>query len=307
MKKKIIILVGSLVLIVCCILLVKHFLIDNKDEGSPIVQITFPQYAGVYNENLEFVFEDNYDIENEEILHKAYTTNNKDIDKMIKKIRKRYDVSDSEKEMGDFIRIGEGDRYVTKYGENAVQYTNSTVGGSEVTLSDDKCVSIAEEELKKLDLLVKGMEYSGVGYDEETDLQTNESKIIGKTVYFSRELDGVAVKGNSTISVSIVGEGDIKSVYYACGAISKEYKIADENIISLDEAIEACKNFEGYVVVPDNADKVVVESVECVYWEDSAPGSENKTIQPVYRFVGKAYCGDEYCGEFVAIESALEK
>ncbi|MBP3338645.1 MAG: hypothetical protein J6L69_04515 [Lachnospiraceae bacterium] len=309
MKKKIIIAMGSVVLLVVCVLLVKHFFFNESvvEDGDPIVEIQFPQAAGGGSRDVVFEFKDNYDIKNEEILNTSYTTNNNDIDKKVKKIRSKYNVSKEEQDMRDIVMIGEGGKTITKFGDNAIDFQNDVRAEGEISVNDEECREIAEKLLKKLDLLPEGMEYGGIGEEVQTDLQTNEETVLAKTVYFYRELDGVSVSGKSSVSVTIVGSGDVKSIYYACGEISKKHEIDDENIISLEEAIEACKNFEGQVVIPDEADTVKVESVEVVYWEDSTPGSENKAIQPVYKFTGTAYIDGESCGEFFAYQSALKE
>ena len=39
--------------------------------------------------------------------------------------------------------------------------------------------------------------------------------------------------------------------------------------------------------MPEGVNKILLDDVECVYWEDSAPNSSNNTLQPVYKFTGK--------------------
>lgn len=307
--KKIIIIVSSILVLLCCVLIGLN--IFDKDEkiidSDPIVEIMFPQRAGEYNTDVEFVFKDDYEIENKEILNTSYTTYNSDIDKLVRKIRNRYNVSNKKEDTKFMVRIGKNDRVITKYGDNAIHFSNDVDMSGEVTVADDKCKSIAEKELKKLGLLKEGMVYDGIAYDTQTDLQNNEETIIAKTVCYNRKIEGIEVRGNSSVSITIVGDGDIKSIYYIYGEINKKHEIADENIIPIEKAIEECKKFNGQVIMPDDYDEIVIEKVECVWWEDSSPGSMNKAIQPVYKFVGKAYLDGEECGEFVAIESALKK
>lgn len=303
-KKKIII--GVVGVTLCIITIVVIYILNSKPilDRPPVVYIDFPREAGLYyTMDVDVEFNDNYEIENKEILEISYTTHNVDFEKIIKKIRKRYDVVNEESEKEENLIIGDDNKKIIKYGDTGLQYVNNNDVNGKMKISDEECIEIAEKELKKLGLLRDGMEYDYITYDKQEDGET----IVAKTVHYKRVLDGIEVEGTSYISVTLVGDGDVKAIDYCCGEIYEKCTIPERFIIPLKSAIRECGLFKGQVNIPKECDRVVVEKVECVYWEDSRPGSENKAIQPVYKFIGTAYLNGEECGEFIAFEMAVEE
>ncbi len=308
MKKKGYIIIANLVLSLI-IILATCFHFFKRRESLPLIEISFPQYAGEINKDIEFIvnIDTKCDIKNQSILNEFYITDNQNFEKNIDTIATYYNVDKNQTTTEDVTIRGNNKKNITQYGNTSFKYTNNALTKKEVTLSDSYCISIASEELKKIDIYSDDLECYGVGYDIQTDLQTGEETIIAKTVYFERKIDNIPIEGNSKISISIINEGKISSIYCGYSEICDTYNVNKSNILTIEKALESCKNLNGYIELPDNTDTVLINNIECVYWEDSAPNSRNNTIQPVYKITGQAYCNGKYCGEFVAIESALKK
>lgn len=113
--------------------------------------------------------------------------------------------------------------------------------------------------------------------------------------------------GSSKTYITYVNDGDIKTFYNGFKTIKSKISLKEDNMISFKDAMSECEKLNGMIDMPENTDEVRIDKAEYVYWEDSAPGSGNNTIQPVYKISGKAYENGKECGDFVAYEAAATK
>lgn len=280
---------------------------ENKKEPFVIPEIEFPAYMGGSLENISYENHiEESDIENYDSIHQVMLVDDNQLKTIKKVVKKAFDMDlAAEQSVKDAEVYKTEESTLLLYKNGSYMYRTNNHNMQECTISDEDVIEKAEKFLKGQGLLTEEFSYSKIGYDKQTDMQHPENEIIvGKQVYFERALDGVEVKGNSLIYVSVDGTGEITEVYSAYRDI-KEYESANE-IIGLEEAIQNLKNQEGLISVDENADRVILEEAEIVYWEDAEAFSTNNTIQPVYKFTGKAYQGTELLGEFQAIESAVK-
>lgn len=309
MKRSLIIVINILlsVVLVCTSM---RFREDEKKE-LPLVKIDFPKYAGDIAEDLKFEvkIDDNYRAKNDSILDKFYIIDD-NYENIIQRIEMICGIESEMVKKDNLMIKGNKEKNIKCYGSTAFLYSDNSCNNDvigEMKVDDDTCKAIAKMELEKLELYDETIECYGVGYDIQTDLQTGEEIIISKTVYYDRKINNIEVEGNAKIAVTLNSDSDVKSIYYSLRNPSYEYNVKKENIRKISEAIEDCKKLEGYIEMPEGVNKILLDDVECVYWEDSAPNSSNNTLQPVYKFTGKAYTDGVYVGEFVAIETALEQ
>jgi|GEM_PF-2166085 len=174
-----------------------------------------------------------------------------------------------------------------------------------INLSDEECIKKAREFLEKNQLL--NMDVFNISVNDIT--KTNAANLddedtIGKDVYFSRSINGSEVYGISRIIVTIAPNGEISEVrsLYRDTGNSIEAKVK-----SIEEAIESVENHDAMIEIEPGVERVDLEKLEIVYWEDSSPKSETQYIQPVYRFIGKGYTSDGEESNFIAITSMIDE
>lgn len=177
---------------------------------------------------------------------------------------------------------------------------------AEVTITDQNCRLLAEQFIEESGINISDYIFSKIGYDILTELDSNKELVVTKTVYFTKQIDNLDIYGNTIFYISIVNDGTISTVYSSSTDIENKYEVDEKNIVNLDEAIEKAKNLEGSIEFPEESDRIILEKVEVAYWEDSSPGSDNYTIQPVYLIKGTAYSDNNVVGEAQFIEAALE-
>lgn len=282
---------------------------EKRNESEPLVipEIVFPQYAG---SSLAGISYENYikenDIKNYDSVHQVIVVTDDQIKKTKQKAKKAFAMdSATEQSLRDVEVYKTQESTLQLYKNGSYMYRINQRDMHECLLSDEQAIEKATSFLENQGLLPEEFSYSKIGYDKQTNLQNPENEIIvGKQVYFERVIDGLEVKGNSMIYVSIDGSGEIAEVYCAYRDI-EQYESVNE-VIGLDEAIQSLENQKGLICVDENADKVILENAEIIYWEDADAFSTNNTIQPVYKITGKAYQGSELLGEFQAIESAVK-
>ena len=279
---------------------------DNTTNNLPLVDIEFPLYAGEYDEKIQFIESEHIDTTNIQNTDSFYTINKIDetiIRKLVSKSGMNFNKKTSTN--GDISQWSNDDQSIIQYGDTSVKYKDASVKKSEFHVSDAECKELSDALLSELDC--ENLVYSGIGYDTVTDLQTQAETIIAKTVYYNRVLNGKTIEGTSSAYVTIAGDGEIETFFCGMREIEKEYEVEDENIISVEEAIQNCKEFKGYIEMPEDTVRVEITKVETAYWEDSSPNSRNNTIQPIYKITGKAYNENGECSDFTALESALQK
>lgn len=200
------------------------------------------------------------------------------------------------------------DKNLKIYSNGSIDYTYNKENESnkkEMKISDKECRKKAEEILLSNNILDDSCEYSDTGNTviEEIGAEGSE-KIISKEVYFTRKIDNEEVNGSRMAVVSIDADGDILQVSRNFSTIEK--KIKPNKIIAKEDAIEKAKKLEGMIYMDEKTNKVVIESVEVVYWEDSSFYNECNTIQSVYKINGKSYENNNLIGDFVAYEQAVK-
>ena len=76
---------------------------------------------------------------------------------------------------------------------------------------------------------------------------------------------------------------------------------------TIDEMSSELENLNGMIYINDDADEVTFEDVEVVYYEDSAPYSDNPTIQPVYRVKGSNMKDGKEIDDYYGLTSAVKR
>lgn len=312
MKKKYIICCGIGIIVVA--LIVGAFLLLNgKEEANTkkevkIPTIEFPQYVGAYNGDI--IFENNFsgNVKNEGLLEKAFVLKNEINEKEIKKIADKlsFESEDILREEKEFILYSKDDKSLMLYSNGTFDYQVKRVTDEdEMTISDDKCREIAEEAIVKSGLAGDDCTYSKVGYTllEEIGVENSET-VLEKQVYFKRKIDNINVSGKNMLVVTIDADGEIISILSNYMSIDDEIEV--QQVIPVDEAIEKAKELEGMIEMDEKTDRVEIENVEVVYWEDSSTIYDVNTIQPVYKITGKSYCNGEEIGIFEAYEQAIK-
>ncbi len=303
--------VSLLVFTVIVVMLVSFFVLKGKSSTDEIgrdntlPKIEFPEYGG---DLPEVTYEDNIDykkIENEEVLNQYYQIERGKNQKNIDSVKKAFNLDKVKSASdGDCEVIKGDDSEMRVYEDGAISYYDFTRGTDEIKIDDANCINIAQEFLKENDIVNSDYECRGVGYDVVETLDgSGKKEIVSKTVYYERSVDNVDINGNSPMFMTIDSEGEIVELYMASGEIGD--KISYEAEVTVEEAVEKAMNYEGMIDVPDEYDSVTLEKVEVIYWEDSAIGTTNDTLQPIYKISGKAYMDNVEVGEFIAYETAL--
>lgn len=312
MKKKYIICCGIGIIVVA--LIVGAFLLLNGKEESntkkevKIPTIEFPQYVGAYNGDI--IFENNFsgNIKNEGLLEKAFVLKNEINEKELNKIADKlsFDSEDILREEEEFILYSKDDKSLMLYSNGTFDYQVKRITDEDkMTISDDKCREIAEEAIVKSGLAGDDCTYSKIGYTllEEIGVENSET-VLEKQVYFKRKIDNINVSGKNMLVVTIDADGEIISILSNYMSIDDEIEV--QQVIPVDEAIEKAKELEGMIEMDEKTDRVEIENVEVVYWEDSSTIYDVNTIQPVYKITGKSYCNGEEIGIFAAYEQAIQ-
>lgn len=305
MKKRLVALFLAVVL--CCCGCSQEQKQSNEFEES-FVEIDFPLYGGELQNDIQIDFaEEQMDVENVDLLKQFWIPQDSKMDEIIKNICKEVhlDYSKGQKNEDEIWQVAEKENSIVRYGESSFMYRSNIVSEKEVALTDQECIDRAKDFFKIIGVDLAEFIDAEMKYDivENGD---GKEEVVTKIVEFSRHIDNIEVEGSSKVFISFVNEGQIKSVYYGLHSNLKSVTVPSENIRDIDEAIEMFEKLEGYIDIPEETTKAVVKKVECVYWENAAPGSTNCTVQPVYRITGDAYSGDRYCGEFEVLESALK-
>lgn len=275
-------------------------------KAEKFEKIDFPQFAGYVDHELKFEDKSNKsNVKNADIAKHVYVVKEEISKKKSDHIKQVFDMVNFESKKDDVQEVITGnDKVLTIYKNGTYHYKNKITKTDKVKITDEECKKIALDFLETNDLMPEYFEYAGTGYDILTPMDNPQDEtIIAKSIYFRRSLNGVDVKGNSKIYVTVVNDGAIRDVYSSYREIEDEILIND--VVSPFEAIEKAKNFDGMVAIDEKANKVKITEVEMIFWEDSAPLSENATIQPVYKVTGKCFLCNEEIGDFEAIVSAL--
>ncbi len=278
-------------------------------------EIAFPYYPGKINPKL--VVTNNIDknkIKNEEILGKYYIVEEEissDRRKHIIKVFGMEDVDAKIKER-DGITIEtyeKGSEELTIYSNGSYQYKKNKNRNEammkSVEIEDQILIEKASKFLKDNELIPGDFAYSKMGATTLTNMATKEEKILTKDLYFMREINGIEVEGTSKIVVYMNGDGEIEEIYSSYREI-KETVTVKENY-TVDEMIERLKSLNGTLYINENADEITMDSVDIIYYEDSAPFGNNVSIQPIYRVRGSSLKNGEEIDEFLGLTAAVKR
>lgn len=299
---------------------VAKFYYDKNEESADTTDtfkyaINFPQFAGHINEDL--VINDNIDknnVRNKEILGTYYVVNDKISDSRKEEIKKSFKMdkvdAKTENEGNTTIEVyNKGDEQLTIYDNGTYHYKknknrNETKMKS-VEFEEEVLIEVANEFLKDKDLIPGDFSYNNMGETVIEILSTGEKKTITKNLYFNREINGIEVEGTSQIVVFINGDGEVEELYSSYREI-EEVVVVKENY-TVDEMINSLKRLDGTLYINENADEVILEDVEVIYYEDSAPYGDNITIQPIYRVNGSNIEDGAELDKFVGLTSAVKR
>lgn len=305
MKKRIVAL--FLVVVLCCCGCSQEQRKSDEFEEN-FVEIVFPLYGGEFQNDIQVDFAgEQVDVENIDLLKQFWIPQDNKMDEIIENICEEVhlDYSKGQKSEDEIWQVVEKENSIVRYGDSSFMYRSNIVSEKEVALTDQECIDAAKNFFKKIGVDLAEFNDAEMQYDIVEDGDGKE-EVVTKIVVFSRCIDNIEVEGSSKVFISFVNGGQIKSVYYGLHTDLKSVTVPSGNIRDVDEAIELFENLEGYIDIPEETTKAVVKKVECIYWENAAPGSANSTIQPVYRITGDAYSNGRYCGEFEALEPALK-
>lgn len=203
------------------------------------------------------------------------------------KLRKVFGLENAKKTVSQGATIYENNKRFLRISDDGtfVYHNKSLDSSSEINLSDDECKRIAKDFLKKNDLATQEFFENGIAHVTKTNaLNPNDSKILGKDVYFNRKIDNKMVYGIARVIISIGQDGQVASAYSAFKNYSKGEPVC---IKSFDKAFEDLKKLDGMIDMDPDTKKVSIKKVELVYWEDSSPNSKQTHIQPIYHFLGE--------------------
>lgn len=149
--------------------------------------------------------------------------------------------------------------------------------------SDVEVERIATEYLKTHGWLPSDFKFQTVtAVTEEPSNLSQTPKVIGKSAYFYRYIQGKPVYGVSRIIVDVGNEGEIVGV----AKFFKDIEDAGKQPLkTIEEAFREAKEKKG-TITSDNPDvkSAFIKDVEIKYWEDPGSISEQPFLQPVYAF-----------------------
>ena len=315
MKKVIGTLVVGVVTVVTVVVTQNFF--DKNDEATDGFQyeIDFPQSAGYINPDL--VTKNNIDkseIQNEEILGTYYVVRDEISDSRKEHIKETFNMekADVEIKKEDDITIEKyekGDEQLTIYSNGTYRYKKNMhkdeTQMKSVEFEESVLVENAEKFLEDKALIPGDFAYSKMGETVIQNLSTGEKKVVTKDLYFTREINGIEVEGTAKIVVSMNGDGEVEEIYSSYREI--EETVAVKENYTVDEMVSRLKGLNGTVYINENADEVTLDNVEIIYYEDSAPYSDNITIQPIYRVRGSSIKDGGKIDEYLGLTSAVKR
>ncbi len=308
MKKKNIIVIVAIVVVLCICGIIGLFISKSDTEKKKdiiLTEIEFPQYMGMIS---GVQFEDKIDysaIANEEINNQYFGVERKINNEIINNIISIFKLEDAGKyeyEECDFLRLGKAEMKIYKNG--SFRYSNFSINEEEIKFSDEECIEMAEKFLKENKIIDDSYQSEGVGFELYSSMDKPEDeKKISKTVYFKHTFDGIEMYGSVPVYITFNSEGEVTELYALSGMRTE--KVEHKSGIEAKDAVERAEKLEGMLSLPEESDKVVLEKIELIYWEDYDIMETNETLQPVYKITGTAYKDGIKAGEFTAYESAL--
>lgn len=287
---------------------------DEKPEGFQY-EIDFPVSAGHINSKLVTNNKiDNNKIKNKEILETYYIVKDEISDSKKQHIKKTFemekaDVDIKEKDDMTIEKYEKGNEQLTIYSNGTYHYKKDKNKDyskmKNVDLEEGALVQKANKFLKDEELIPDDFVYSEIGETTIENVTTGEKTVVTKDLYYVREINGIEVEGTSKIVVSMNAEGDVEEVYSSYREIEEVVDVKEN--YTIDEMSSELENLNGMIYINDDADEVTFEDVEVVYYEDSAPYSDNPTIQPVYRVKGSNMKDGKEIDDYYGLTSAVKR
>ena len=287
---------------------------DEKPEGFQY-EIDFPVSAGHINSKLVTNNKiDKNKIKNKEILETYYIVKDEISDSKKQHIKKTFemekaDVDIKEKDDMTIEKYEKGNEQLTIYSNGTYHYKKDKNKDyskmKNVDLEESALVQKANKFLKDEELIPDDFVYSEIGETTIENVTTGEKTVVTKDLYYVREINGIEVEGTSKIVVSMNAEGDVEEVYSSYREIEEVLDVKEN--YTIDEMSSELENLNGMIYINDDADEVTFEDVEVVYYEDSAPYSDNPTIQPVYRVKGSNMKDSKEIDDYYGLTSAVKR
>lgn len=283
----------------------------QKDETESLLfNIDFPQYGGVYKE--EIVFNDKMgETVNKENLKKAYVIDEKGNEPVVEKLKMKLGLND-EQVVGEMGSPSE-EEFIRLYNNGYIDYTKHELFNPdqpdkvvELQLTDKELNDIANEFLREIGVLDDTMKITSYTEDKIENLSTHEELTIAKTVNYTKYIDGVEIYAPFAASVRIDGNGEIVKCYIPNLNIKEEIEIDDSFIVGEEEAFVQATKLQGKTALKEVTDEVTINKATVMFWAEAYPYSEEKVILPVYKLEGKTYANGKEIGEALFYESAIK-
>lgn len=303
--------------IVVAIIVVINNKYSNKDEKTEGFQyeIDFPVSAGHINSKLVTNNKiDKNKIKNKEILETYYIVKDEISDSKKQHIKKTFEMEKADVDIKDkddmtIEKYEKGNEQLTIYSNGTYHYKKDKNKDyskmKNVDLEEGALVQKANKFLKDEELIPDDFVYSEIGETTIENVTTGEKTVVTKDLYYVREINGIEVEGTSKIVVSMNAEGDVEEVYSSYREIEEVVDVKEN--YTIDEMSSELENLNGMIYINDDADEVTFEDVEVVYYEDSAPYSDNPTIQPVYRVKGSNMKDGKEIDDYYGLTSAVKR
>lgn len=310
MKKKCIFFITTVVIL---IIAVSFEVISDKTNlvtKSNVPHINFPELAGGDDYSFE-VFSNLTEnkiskVEKDKRVNEYYVVQEIVDDNVIDKVKNKFNINTNVSNINEnTITYGDDNKLMVNNNGCFYYFKKQKNDLNEITLTDEECKTLANKIVNELEIFPEGYTYYGIIYGTGYNINSPENIFtVSKEVVFTRKIDNTNVYGNSKVSIKLIDNGDIQSISVNYRDI--ESKESSDNIVSVEKALDKINNFEGFITVPDETTKIIIDDIKISYWEDSSKSYENNTIQPVYEFTGKAYNGNEKIGEFTVLEQIIE-
>lgn len=305
------------VLVLAAVIAITNNKHGNKDAKVEEFEykIEFPESAGHINSDLVTNYKINKNkIKNKEILQKYYIVKDEMSDSRKQHIKKSFEMEKADvdiKDKDDMIieKYEKGNEQLTIYSNGTFHYKKDKNKDyskmKNVDLEEGALVQKANKFLKDKELIPSDFVYSEIGETSIENLTTGEKTVVTKDLYYTREINGVEVEGTSKIIVSMNSDGDVEEIYSSYREI--EEVVAVKENYTIDEMSAELENLNGKIYINADADEVTFEDVEVVYYEDSAPYSDNPTIQPIYKVKGSNKKNGKEIDDYYGLTSAVKR
>ena len=157
-----------------------------------------------------------------------------------------------------------------------------SAGGREITLTEKDCMKIAKQYLEKYGLFSKRI---GRTWSSNESGTTSKNRYVKTSIginFFPEQMDGLAIGGNSRISVEINANEEVSRVTYSWREYEKRENV---KLISIEEALDRFRKGKAFIEVESPSGQLNFEKVTLAYWTQDR-NMENLMMQPIYVFQG---------------------